>query len=217
MSYESAAIATQEMKSLSRFRRPVGAIAVLALAAGLSGCGAQEQRNASSETSVSSSRQSDPSYSDLARAIGNGPVEVATGFLTEELDPNIGKVYAVSLAAVNGDPTCEDIGKVQRVPRKNVRLYTATHNPHHIEEVPRKAMRYQTTLDGNATADLDKTDTIRIQCVKFEGGKDDFDPATQIPSQAVFNRDGNDRKTIVVTKMDGGLNAALRKNGELNK
>ena len=51
MSYESAAIATQEMKGLSQFRRPVGAIAVLALAAGLSGCGAQEQaRPAESNT-----------------------------------------------------------------------------------------------------------------------------------------------------------------------
>jgi len=50
MSYESTAIETREMKEgLSQFRRPVGAIAVLALAAGLSGCGVSEPSTASRE------------------------------------------------------------------------------------------------------------------------------------------------------------------------
>lgn len=118
MSYESAAIATQEVKGLSWFRRPAGAIAALALAAGLSGCGAQEQaRPAESNTGSAAAAGFNPtSYDSWAHEVADGPIWIAPGFVSKELDANSGDTYALPLATVNGDPSCSQPGAVRKNP-----------------------------------------------------------------------------------------------------
>lgn len=167
MSYESAAIATQEMKGLSRFRRPVGAIAVLALAAGLSGCGAQEQarptESGTSSTVAAEEGFRPTHYASWADEV-EGPVWIAPGYVSKKLDANSGDTYALPLATVKGDPSCSQPGAVRKNPAADVKLYTATHDPEQINEVPQSDINFITTSDGNGVNAVKESGLVVTQC-----------------------------------------------------
>ena len=133
MSHELA-LPTSTQENWRGLRKPLGAIAALALAAGLSGCGAQEQAQPA-ESSTDSATAADfgpTSYDSWAREIADGPVWVAPGFVSEKLDANSGDTYALPLATVKGDPSCSQPGAVKKNPATEVKLYTATHDPKQI-------------------------------------------------------------------------------------
>ena len=219
MSYESAAIATQEMKSLSRFRRPVGAIAVLALAAGLSGCGAQEQARPAESNTVSATAAcfNPTSYASWAREVADGPVWITPGFVGEELDANSGDTYALPLATVNGDPSCSQPGAVRKNPANEVKLYTATHDPDQINEVPQSDINFITTSDGNGVNAVKKSGLVFTQCIEFNKAEDNFGTG-EVPKEAAFPQsDGTWHKKEIATKHTDGVNGAFAANRALNQ
>lgn len=218
MSYELAAIATQEVKGLSRFRRPVGAIAVLALAAGLSGCGAQEQaRPAESNTDSAVAAGFDPtSYDSWAHKV-EGPVWIAPGYVSEELDANNGNTYALPLATVNGNPSCSQPGAVRKNPANEVKLYTATHDPDQIDEVPQSDINFITTADGNGINAVKKSGLVFTQCIEFNKAEDDFGTG-EVPKEAAFSQsDGTWYKKEIATKHTDGVNGVFAANRALNQ
>lgn len=219
MSYESAAIATQEMKGLSQFRRPVGAIAVLALAAGLSGCGAQEQAQpAESNTGSAAAAGFDStSYDSWAHEVADGPVWIAPGFVSEKLDTNSGETYAQPLATVKGDPSCSQPGAVKKNPAADVKLYTATHDPKQINEVPQSDINFITTSDGNGVNAVKESGLVVTQCIEFHKSEDNFG-AGEVPKEAAFPQpDGTWYRVEIATEHTDGVNGALAANRALNQ
>ena len=219
MSYESAAIATQEMKGLSQFRRPVGAIAVLALAAGLSGCGVSEQAQpAESNTGSAAAAGFDStSYDSWAHKVANGPVWIAPGFVSEKLDANSGDTYALPLATVNGDPSCSQPGAVKKNPANEVKLYTVTHSPDQINEVPQSDINFITTSDGNGVNAVKESGLVVTQCIEFHKSEDNFG-AGEVPKEAAFPQpDGTWRRVEIATEHTDGVNGALAANRALNQ
>lgn len=231
MSYESAAIATQEMKGLSRFRRPVGAIAVLALAAGLSGCGAAHEDSGATETPAAavtptsvdpyypetSSLFNPTSYDAWGEVIDSHPVWVAPGIITEKADPNSGSAATLPLATVNGMPACSGsrIGESIQVPKDNIKLYTVNQESKTVSEVPDKYQYYQVFTDGTKI-DITKFST-EAECVQFQDKIDGYTKG-DVPSQAIFSQqNGTSRASYVARNFkDGGLNAAKAANDKLN-
>ena len=220
MSYESAAIATQEMKEgLSRFHRIVGTTAVLALAAGLSGCGAQEQaRPAESNTGSAAAAGFDPtSYDSWAHEVTDGPVWIAPGFVSEKLDANSSDTYALPLATVNGDPSCSQPGAVRKNPANEVKLYTATHDPDQINEVPQSDINFIITSDGNGVNAVKKSGLVFTQCIEFNKAEDNFGTG-EVPKEAAFPQsDGTWHKKEIATKHTDGVNGAFAANRALNQ
>ena len=219
MSYESAAIATQEMKGLSQFRRPVGAIAVLALAAGLSGCGAQEQaRPAESNTGSAAAAGFDStSYDSWADKVADSPVWIAPGFVSKKLDTNSGETYAQPLATVKGDSSCSQPGAVKKNPAADVKLYTATHDPKQINEVPQSDINFITTSDGNGVNAVKKSGLVFTQCIEFHKSEDNFG-AGEVPKEAAFPQsDGTWHRVEIATEHTDGVNGALAANRALNQ
>ena len=231
MSHESAAIATQEMKGLSQFRRPVGAIAVLALAAGLSGCGAAHEDSGATETPEATVTPTsvDPYYpetSDLfdqtsydawGKVIGEHAVWVAPGIITEKADPNSGSAATLPLATVHGMPACSGsrIGESIQVSKDNIKLYTVNQESKTVSEVPDKYQHYQVFTDGTKI-DITKLST-KAQCVQYQPGVDGYTKG-DVPSQAIFSQqNGTSRASFVARNFEsGGLNAAKAANNKLN-
>lgn len=231
MSYESAAIATQEVKGLSQFRRPVGAIAVLALAAGLSGCGAAHESGSATQTPEATVTPTsvDPYYpetSDLfdqtsydawGKVIGEHAVWVAPGIITEKADPNSGSAATLPLATVHGMPACSGsrIGESIQVSKDNIKLYTVNQESKTVSEVPDKYQHYQVFTDGTKI-DITKLST-KAQCVQYQPGVDGYTKG-DVPSQALFPQQNGPSRASYVAKSfeDGGLNAAKDANDKLN-
>ena len=231
MSHESVAIATQEMNSMSRFRRPVGAIAVLALAAGLSGCGAAHESGSATQTPEAtvtptsvdpyypetSSLFNSTSYYDWGEVIDSYPVWVAPGIITEKADPNSGSAATLPLATVNGMPACSGsrIGESIQVPKDNIKLYTVNQESKTVSEVPDKYQHYQVFTDGTKI-DITKLST-KAQCVQYQPGEDGYTKG-DVPPQAIFSQQNDTSRASYVAKSfeDGGLNAAKAANDKLN-
>lgn len=231
MSYESAAIATQEVKGLSQFRRPVGAIAVLALAAGLSGCGAAHESGSATQTPEAtvtptsvdpyypetSSLFNSTSYYDWGEVIDSYPVWVAPGIITEKADPNSGSAATLPLATVHGMPACSGsrIGESIQVSKDNIKLYTVNQESKTVSEVPDKYQHYQVFTDGTKI-DITKLST-KAQCVQYQPGVDGYTKG-DVPSQAIFSQqNGTSRASFVARNFEnGGLNAAKAANNKLN-
>ena len=233
MSHESAAIATQEMKDkgLSRFHRIVGTTAVLALAAGLPGCGAAHESGSATQTPEAtvtptsvdpyypetSSLFNSTSYYDWGEVIDSYPVWVAPGIITEKADPNSGSAATLPLATVNGMPACSGsrIGESIQVSKDNIKLYTVNQESKTVSEVPDKYQHYQVFTDGTKI-DITKLST-KAQCVQYQPGVDGYTKG-DVPSQAIFSQQNGTSRVSYVAKSfeDGGLNAAKAANDKLN-
>lgn len=231
MSHESVAIATQEMNSMSRFRRPVGAIAVLALAAGLSGCGAAHEDSGATETPAAavtptsvdpyypetSSLFNPTSYDAWGEVIDSHPVWVAPGIITEKADPNSGSAATIPLVTVSGMPACSPsrVGEKIQVSRENIELYTVDPEGKAVSEVPDEYRHYQAFTDGTKI-DVTKF-SPEAQCVLFQEGVDGYKKG-DVPSQALFPQQNGPSRASYVAKRydDGGLNAAKEANDKLN-
>jgi len=206
-------------EGLSQFRRPVGAIAVLALAAGLSGCGVSEQAQpAESNTGSAAAAGFDStSYDSWAHKVANGPVWIAPGFVSEKLDANSGDTYALPLATVNGDPSCSQPGAVKKNPANEVKLYTVTHSPDQINEVPQSDINFITTSDGNGVNAVKESGLVVTQCIEFHKSEDNFG-AGEVPKEAAFPQpDGTWRRVEIATEHTDGVNGALAANRALNQ
>lgn len=218
MSHELA-LPTSTQENWHRFPKPLGAIAVLALAAGLSGCGAQEQaRPAESNTGSAAAAGFDStSYDSWAHEVADGPVWIAPGFVSEKLDTNSGETYAQPLATVKGDPSCSQPGAVRKNPAADVKLYTATHDPEQINEVPQSDINFITTSDGNGVNAVKESGLVVTQCIKFHKTEDNFG-AGEVPKEAAFPQpDGTWHKMEIATKHTDGVNGALAANRALNQ
>lgn len=231
MSHESAAIATQEMNGVSQFRRPVGAIAVLALAAGLSSCGAAHESGSATETPAAtvtptsvnpnypetSSLFNPASYDAWGEVIGERAVWVAPGTVTSEADPNSGSAATLPLVTVNGMPACggSRIGESIQVPKDDVELYTVDPESKTVSEVPDENRHYQVFTDGTKI-DITKFST-EAECVQFQDKIDGYTKG-DVPSQAIFSQQNGTSRASYVAKRydDGGLNAAKEANDKLN-
>lgn len=223
--YKPAAEATPQ------FRRPVGAIAVLALAAGLPGCGAAHESGSATQTPEATVTPTsvDPyypetsdlfdqtSYDDWGEVIGEHAVWVAPGIITEKADPNSGSAVTLPFATVNGMPACSGsrIGESIQVSKDNIKLYTVNQESKTVSEVPDKYQHYQVFTDGTKI-DITKLST-KAQCVQFQPGVDGYTKG-DVPPQAIFSqKDGTSRASYVARNFkDGGLNAAKAANDKLN-
>ncbi len=223
--YKPAAEATPQ------FRRPVGAIAVLALAAGLSGCGAAHESGSATQTPEATVTPTsvDPYYpetSDLfdqtsydawGEVIGEHAVWVAPGIITEKADPNSGSAVTLPFATVNGMPACSGsrIGESIQVSKDNIKLYTVNQESKTVSEVPDKYQHYQVFTDGTKI-DITKLST-KAQCVQYQPGVDGYKEG-DVPSQAIFSqKDGTSRASYVAKSFEnGGLNTAKAANNKLN-
>lgn len=218
MSHELA-LPTSTQENWHGFRKPLGAIAALALAAGLSGCGAQEQaRPAESNTGSTAAAGFNPtSYGSWADEVAGGSVWIAPGFVSEELDANSGDTYALPLATVKGDPSCSQPGAVKKNPAADVKLYTATHDPKQINEVPQSDINFITTSDGNGVNAVKESGLVVTQCIEFHKSEDNFG-AGEVPKEAAFPQpDGTWHKMQIATKHTDGVNGALAANRALNQ
>ncbi len=233
MSHESAAIATQEMKDkgLSRFHRIVGTTAVLALTAGLSGCGAAHEDSGATEkpaaavtpTSVdpyypeTSDLFDQTSYDAWGEVIGEHAVWVAPGIITEKADPNSGSAATLPLVTVNGMPACDGsrIGESIQVSKDDVELYTVDPESKAVSEVPDEDRHYQVFTNGTKI-DITKFST-EAECVQYQPGVDGYTKG-DVPSQAIFSQQNGTSRASYVAKRydDGGLNAAKAANDKLN-
>ena len=214
-----------------RFRRPVGAIAVLALAAGLSGCGAAHEDSGATEKSAATvtPRSVDPyypetsslfnptSYDDWGDVINSHPVWVAPGIITEKADPNSGSAATIPLVTVSGMPACggSRIGESIQVSKDDVELYTVDPESKAVSEIPDEDRHYQAFTDGTKI-DVAKF-SIKAQCVQFQEGVDGYKEG-DVPSQALFPQQNGPSRASYVAKRygDGGLNAAKEANDKLN-
>ncbi len=238
MSHELAAIATQEAtqemkdKGLSRFHRIVGTTAVLALAAGLPGCGAAHESGSATQTPEATVTPTsvDPYYpetSDLfdqtsydawGKVIDSPyPVWVAPGIITEKADPNSGSAATLPLVTVNGMPACDGsrIGESIQVSKDDVELYTVDPESKTVSEVPDEDRHYQVFTNGTKI-DITKFST-EAECVQFQPGVDGYTKG-DVPPQALFSQQNGTSRAFYVAKSfeDGGLNAAKAANDKLN-
>lgn len=223
--YKPAAEATPQ------FRRPVGAIAVLALAAGLPGCGAAHESGSATQTPEATVTPTsvDPyypetsdlfdqtSYDDWGEVIGEHAVWVAPGIITEKADPNSGSAATIPFVTVSGMPACSAsrVGERIQVSRENIELYTVDPESKTVSEVPDEDRHYQAFSNGT------KIDTTKFsteaQCVLFQKGVDGYKEG-DVPSQAIFPQQNGPSRASYVAKRydDGGLNAAKAANDKLN-
>lgn len=218
MSHELAlAMSTQE--NWRGLRKPLGAIAVLALAAGLSGCGVSEQAQpAESNTGSAAAAGFDStSYDSWAHEVADGPVWIAPGFVSKKLDTNSGETYAQPLATVKGDSSCSQPGAVKKNPAADVKLYTATHDPKQINEVPQSDINFITTSDGNGVNAVKESGLVVTQCIEFHKSEDNFG-AGEVPKEAAFPQpDGTWHRVEIATEHTDGVNGALAANRALNQ
>lgn len=214
-----------------RFRRPVGAIAVLALAAGLSGCGAAHESGSATETPEATITPTsvDPyypetsdlfdqtSYDDWGEVIGEHAVWVAPGIITEKADPNSGSAATIPLVTVSGMPACggSRIGESIQVSKDDVELYTVDPESKTVSEVPDEDRHYQVFTNGTKI-DITKFST-EAECVQFQDKIDGYTKG-DVPSQAIFSQQNGTSRASYVAKRydDGGLNAAKAANDKLN-
>ncbi len=185
----------------------------------MSSCGTSEQAQptqSSEQASTTSAVFNPDAYDSWASEIADGPVWIAPGFVSEQLDADQGHASALPLATIDGDPSCSQPGAIKSSPVSEVRLYTATRDPNQINEVPQSQIKWITTVDGNATSSVSKNG-VTTQCVEFSRSEDDFGLG-EVPDKAAFPQgDGTWRKTVIATEYDHGLNEALAANGELNQ
>lgn len=217
MSHELA-LPTSTQENWRGLRKPLGAIAALALAAGLSGCGAQEQAQPaeSSTDSATAADFSPTSYASWADEV-EGPVWIAPGYVSKKLDANSGDTYALPLATVKGDPSCSQPGAVRKNPAADVKLYTATHDPEQINEVPQSDINFITTSDGNGVNAVKESGLVVTQCIEFHKAEDNFG-AGEVPKEAAFPQpDGTWHKMQIATEHTDGVNGALAANRALNQ
>ena len=230
MSHELAlAMSTQE--NWRGLRKPLGAIAVFALAAGLSGCGAAHESGSATQTPEATVTPTsvDPyypetsdlfdqtSYDDWGEVIGEHAVWVAPGIITEKADPNSGSAVTLSLATVNGMPACSGsrIGESIQVSKDNIKLYTVNQESKTVSEVPDEDRHYQVFTNGTKI-DITKFST-EAECVQFQDKIYGYTKG-DVPSQAIFSQqNGTSRASYVARNFkDGGLNAAKAANDKLN-
>lgn len=219
MSHELA-LPTSTQENWHRFPKPLSAIAALALAAGLSGCGAQEQarptESGTSSTVAAEEGFRPTHYASWADEV-EGPVWIAPGYVSKKLDANSGDTYALPLATVKGDPSCSQPGAVRKNPAADVKLYTATHDPEQINEVPQSDINFITTSDGNGVNAVKESGLVVTQCIKFHKTEDNFG-AGEVPKEAAFPQpDGTWHKMEIATKHTDGVNGALAANRALNQ
>ncbi len=219
MSHELT-LPTSTQENWHGFRKPLGAIAALALAAGLPGCGAQEQarptESGTSSTVAAEEGFRPTHYASWADEV-EGPVWIAPGYVSEELDANSGDTYALPLATVKGDPSCSQPGAVKKNPATEVKLYTATHDPKQINEVPQSDINFITTSDGNGVNAVKESGLVVTQCIEFHKAEDNFG-AGEVPKEAAFPQpDGTWHKMEIATKHTDGVNGALAANRALNQ
>lgn len=230
MSHELA-LPTSTQENWHRFPKPLGAIAALALAAGLSGCGAAHEDSGATEkpaaavtpTSVdpyypeTSSLFNPTSYDDWGEVIDSYPVWVAPGIITEKADPNSGSAATLPLVTVNGMPACDGsrIGESIQVSEDDVELYTVDPESKAVSEVPDKDRHYQVFTNGTKI-DITKFST-EAECVQFQPGVDGYTKG-DVPPQALFSQQNGTSRASYVAKSfeDGGLNAAKAANDKLN-
>lgn len=230
MSHELA-LPTSTQENWHGLRKPLGAIAALALAAGLSGCGAAHESSSATETPAAavtptsvdpyypetSSLFNPTSYDAWGEVIDSHPVWVAPGIITEKADPNSGSAATLPLVTVNGMPACSPsrVGERTQISRENIELYTVDPESKTVSEVPDEDRHYQAFTDGTKI-DVTKF-SPEAQCVLFQEGVDGYKKG-DVPSQALFPQQNGPSRASYVAKSfeDGGLNAAKDANDKLN-
>ena len=121
------------------------------------------------------------------------------------------------MATVNGDPSCSQPGAVRKNPANEVKLYTATHDPDQINEVPQSDINFITTSDGNGVNAVKKSGLVFTQCIEFNKAEDNFGTG-EVPKEAAFPQsDGTWHKKEIATKHTDGVNGAFAANRALNQ
>jgi len=98
-----------------------------------------------------------------------------------------------------------------------VMLYTVTHSPDQINEVPQSDINFITTSDGNGVNAVKESGLVVTQCIEFHKSEDNFG-AGEVPKEAAFPQpDGTWRRVEIATEHTDGVNGALAANRALNQ